>query len=435
MIQESRRPSPSVLLIHFHSTQNAGDAFLLQAALSLLKEAFPEATFLLAANHPAEPKLKDLLVQVVPSTSALLFSMSRARPATAATFIRLAHAGLITRLAAHLTRNNSGPWLAPRRWAPLLHAYRRADLVVSVPGTIFFTMGRIGLPFLASALAVEIAHRMGKPFYVMPQSLGPVRRRWERRLLRSMYSRARLVMARDPISFQLARKVGLPPERLIQAADPALTCPLSMAPHATQMGSSPRALLGVNAIPRMVKSLPGRTMERYYSILALVLDEMIRTHGMRIVFLPQVTGPAAWEDDRVANRLVASRMRAPREHLTLIEEDLSLPNLLERYNQLDLFVASRLHAGLFAIRQGVPTVFIAYHPKSRGVLEMLDLAEWVVGLDELEADALAEQLLALSSQAARLRPLLAERIKRLKEHALHPGRLIAEDYERFRTPS
>ena len=62
----------SILILHFHSSQNAGDAAQLEAAITDLHKSFPDSKILISANYPQERFFQSLSVDVSPSISSLI---------------------------------------------------------------------------------------------------------------------------------------------------------------------------------------------------------------------------------------------------------------------------------------------------------------------------------------------------------------------------
>ena len=156
-----------ILIINVHSCHNAGDAALLQAAIDQLQDSFPGVCLTVAANDLPSVASSELDVDLIRSFMSLFgptgTELQRWRVGKMMRVIFLSLiAGIWYRLSGRVL-----PRL-PEDVRVLVDAYGRADLVVSCPGNIFFTLGRIGLPFLVSAYTVAYALLLAKPLYVMP---------------------------------------------------------------------------------------------------------------------------------------------------------------------------------------------------------------------------------------------------------------------------
>jgi len=186
--------------------------------------------------------------------------------------------------------------------------------------------------------------------------------------------------------------------------------------------------MGVTVIPRIVKFLPQATLDRYYQTLAGALSQIVLNHGMDLYFFPQVTGPQSHEDDRQAFQEVISLLTCPAEHIKVFDQMVNHQMLKELYQKMDLFLASRLHSALFAMTYAIPTLVIAYLSKAQGVMEMLNLDEWVLDIDQLEQRSLTIKLEALWQQRWQISSFIRQNVLDAMDRSPDPGFEIATDF-------
>ncbi|HNZ01963.1 MAG TPA: polysaccharide pyruvyl transferase family protein [Anaerolineaceae bacterium] len=378
---------PRILLVNVHSTQNAGDLALLECALSQLRQSSPSSHFIICANWIDEAYYKKNQLEVIPSPFWIA-GAGEGKPIWLQ-ILRLL-SGLLTAWWAfcHL------PLPRWSRWKPFVEAYRQADFVVGVAGNQFYSTGRYGWPFPLHALSVYMAHLFRKPFYTMPQSLGPLRRWWERLLMKWLYGRGKKIYLRDQVSIELAKSIGIPPKLLIYAPDPAFAFDEEEEKIACELlekyGWKPGQLsIGATVLAFMGRTINSCHMHQYYRVIAGVLEKMISNLGVDVYLFIQVSGPTSMENDRNGAQKVLELMPGRLRHRTvLVDEQLSPALLKACYGKMNLFLATRLHSGIFSLGMHVPTVFVGYLTKTRGVLTSLDLADWCVPIDGLTEDDL-----------------------------------------------
>ncbi|HEY1015464.1 MAG TPA: glycosyltransferase, partial [Herpetosiphonaceae bacterium] len=122
--------------------------------------------------------------------------------------------------------------------------------------------------------------------------------------------------------------------------------------------------------------------------LAAALRRCVAELGAQVVLVSQCCGPAAPQDDRIAaRRVLAASGLSPADAL-ILDAELDAGQLKSVYRQLDLLVATRLHAAIFALGAGVPTALISYLPKGRGVMELLGLEAWCLDIGAAGGPAL-----------------------------------------------
>jgi len=419
-----------ILVINSHSSQNAGDAALLEMALASLRPVFPGSQIVLAMNEPEIGRNMDD-VRVVRSFT------SHFRPCQADRQARWQIGviiwGMVMSLVAavwyRICKRSPG-WL-PGTWRELLSAYMDADLVISCPGNIFVTMGRFGMPFITSAFATAYGLMLGKPLYVMPQSIGPLERRWERRVVRHLYSRARLVFIREPVSLRLANEIGLANTTVRLVPDLAFAFPgvsLEKTEVSRELGChSERPMVGVTVINRLIRHVSADDWDRYEKSMVYALSSFINKYDGMAVFFPQVIGPTEKEDDRVAARRIIAQMANP-ERAILVDKPVSPGKLKTMYGLMDIFVATRMHSAIFSTSMGVPTLLIEYLHKMRGLAEMLRQEEWVLELSQVNETDLWKMLDSLWQRRPDVRHHLECFVPSLVEQVNLVGETIARDF-------
>ena len=432
MPSNAKDGSPVVLIINFHSTRNAGDLALLLSNRQLLLEAFGHPRIIVSANWPDEDAYAEYGFEVVPSPWAL----SGVRPENP-----------LPKQVANLIGSYTALWWhryhrAPLKdqsdlpWKRLYAAYAAADLVVGVSGNQFYSSGKFGWPLPATYASVSLAHAYHKPLYILPQSIGPLRRQWERRLLAKGYGRARRVYLRDRISIRLAAELGLAAEKVSYAPDPAFDfapADLTEAQRLLQAYGADltKPKLGLTVIAPMGRSLVTAEVRNYYTVLEQTLTHFLQNFSAQLVLFNQVSGPTPNENDGEAAAALCSRLKAKGLDAIHINQAVKPALLKASYGSMQTFLASRLHSGVFALGMNVPTVFIGYLSKTRGMLEALELETNVIDLKDLTEQNLWEKLSYTWTNAVQEREALERKMPAIKAASHAPAQAIREDYFRY----
>lgn len=427
--------SVRILLVNLHSAYNAGDDALMQEAMRQLGEQFPGAEFTLAMNDPAS--CPDPLHAVGSFTSWVKpISSDQARSQWRWTSFPGLFAQSLLALAGHrLTGRAWTPWLPKGRRA-LLQAYFQADLVISAAGNFLYSSGRLGLPFLLALYAMYYAHLAGKPFYTLPQTLGPIRRARERILAASVLSRARIVLIRDPISAEVCEAWKVPGLRWRMTPDLAFARsaePDTKAARAllTAHGAAPaedRPLLGVTVIQWGAQNRTFQQQSAYEEAVETAIRAFLAEHPGQAVLFSQVCGPTTAEDDRVAAMRLHGRLRDLGERVVLIRQGVPAAVLKAAYGQMDLFLGTRLHSNIFALTERVPVVAIGYQYKTRGIMRLLGLERWTMDIDQTRGPELAALLRRAWLEREATVAHLTGVLQPIRQQALQAGTLIAGDY-------
>lgn len=415
-----------ILIVNVHSSKNAGDLALLQTVIDLLRQFFQDVEFLVSCNFPDEQAVVNISDQVVASPWNLAGGGTQRKTRYLVLNLLLAWFAAISG-TWHLNKN---PW---RSWKPLFDAYQESDFVVAVSGNQFFSSGRFGWPLLAVAMSVKLAEVFKIPVYIMPQSIGPLRSWWERWLLRCSYSSARKIYIRDLQSLRLAHAVRLPVDRVQFVPDPAFTLRPASADEAQTIlkkyGYQPGLpSIGVTVIASMPSYLNPAKIENYYDSVAQALSDLANNYGVHVFFFYQVIGPSPHEDDRIATDTVMARMSTDAGNIHLVKETLSPAQLKACYGCMDVFMASRLHSGIFSLGMGIPTVFVGYLTKTRGVLEALGLQQNLLELNDLSAEILSAQLDRLWSEKGQQKEALSVKMDGIIEQLQRATFNIYKDF-------
>lgn len=383
-----------VLIINFHSTLNVGDLSLLLATHELIQRLRPSSVISVSANWPDETLYQAYNFQIVPSLRSVIQDDRKSNP--------LIQAGKLLRL---LSWFHSGGKKTPLCFSSkcrnniniLRQAYLDADLIIAAPGNQIYSSGRFGWPYPVTIAAIQLVHWYKKPLIVLPQSIGPLRRHWEKRLLFKAYSPAKLIFFRDAISMRLADSICLDRTKVhfgwdlafrLQPAKPPVSCKLLRSFGVR----SDKFKIGITLIPMMGKSLDQEDVKNYYQSMKQALKKFSQIKNIQLVLFTQVSGPSLVEDDRVPTKLFFQDLKRDGVDAVFIDLELSPEVLKACYGQMDMFVASRLHSGIFAFGMGVPTLFIGYLTKTIGLLESLGMRELGLDISNLSTDILFSKL-------------------------------------------
>jgi len=418
----------NLLVINVHSCRNAGDAALLKTTIEQLKAHLPIKSVVVSID--------DLAVHCgIPFTPVCSLSgwvkpagkweLSRLLLLIPSTFIPILSFRIFGYPVFKFTH---------RSLRSLIEGYLNADLVVSKPGGFLYSSGH-GLALLISVYEMLLAILSGKPLYILPQSIGPLRYRWEHIMLRFLMSKARIMMVREPISWHEAVKCGIPPHRCKLIPDMAFSfCPDPPTQYAREALARKgidlnRPLLGITMInwSGQNSEFSSQDQYRYETAVGAAAKWFVDHIGGQVVLFPQVWGPFESQDDRKPARNLKYRLQDLGNSITVIE-DMLIPEILKAaYGVMDLFIATRLHSAIFAWSQAIPVIAISYQPKTLGVAQMLGMERWVIDIKEITPDALLETLRELWKERERVKAHLQQQMIHVTQQSRLVGILIAQD--------
>jgi colanic acid/amylovoran biosynthesis protein len=447
-----------ILVINIHSSNNAGDHVLNQMGIRLLHENFPEASITLAINDPASyaPYLQahqrrgDIPAGLHMVDSFFTWFLRRPKGS------RLAVLGYAVVMVWHLWLSILTAWrfrggvktnrfaLPASRWASV-QAYLEADMVVSCAGNFLVSRGYYGgITLLMPVFTIFYAWLVGKPVYMMPQSIGPFWRAWERVVIRWLLKHIPVIEVRDLNSAEFVRSLGFPQDEVhllpdiafLYRGDPTVTPNSVLRRYGLQVPHH-RPLLGVTMIHWGAQNLLFGGQAQYEAAIAAAARYFVEEIGGTVLLFPQVWGPALIDDDRIPAKRVKEQLTTfpQAEQVISIDDAFDADSLKAMYSSMDLFIGSRLHSGIFALGEHVPTLCIAYTHKTWGVMRMLGLERWVVDIDSVQPAQVCAMLARLWAERHQVRAHLFQTLPGVRQQALTAGQLISDHYRILRTAS
>jgi len=418
----------SALITSYHSSLNCGDRALLEMNVNHLKEAFGNPQVSVAVNWPEETYFH----------KATDFNIVRS--AWHAIGIRQEYS-----FWHQVTNTALGMQYAikyrrgfrrgiPQEWMEVLGSYEKADVIAAVSSTLFYSTGRYGWPFPVKTWSVDLAHLFDKPFLVMPQSIGPLRWKWERKLLYETYKKAFLILLRDEESLRLAKSIGLPDSLVQFSPDPTFMYepepPAKALSLLNQYGYSPEDIsIGLTLVPWQGRWVDPNLMNNYFDALGGFISEWCSQGNRRVYIFNQVTGPTPLDDDRGAVSLLMQRISANKNRVVHVNELLSPGMLKACYGKMKLVIATRMHSGIFTLGMGVPVLYIGYLQKTRGLMEWLGLNNWVLELNQVTKSSLTDYTNQALRENDDRKSIIAAKLPDIQAQILAAPNLIRQHYE------
>lgn len=263
------------------------------------------------------------------------------------------------------------------RMLTVLRRMRRAALYINGGGSLMqdATSTR-SLNYYLFTLAA--AHRLGCKVMMYGCGIGPVSRPANRKRTARVLNRAvDLITLRDRMSGDELERLGVHHPAVVLAADPTVTLDPAPSAHVDQV----MADLGLDPKGRYLafglRSWKG--FDAAAAELARTAEYAYETYGLTPLFLP-IEHPK----DLAPARAVAKLLRCPH---AVVEERLPIEVTIGILARMDLVLAIRLHALMFAAARGVPVVGVSYDVKIDGFLDYIGETR-CVPLRGVTADAL-----------------------------------------------
>ena len=425
--------SQNIYLINIHSFANAGDAALTLATIQQLERNFPGCDVTLQVDDLEN--YQEAYHAVVSIYRWVRGSHVGGNPKwNKWNLIRLLPSTLIPVFTYRLIRRPCF-WLTPVSLHPALKAYFDADLIVSKPGGFLYSSG-LGVTLIIAIYVMALGIFSGKPVYLYPQSIGPLKYKWECFLIRWLAMKTRIFMVREKISLDQLEKCGVKQEQVRLIPDTAFDFQTGVDAgewfqnHGFRTGNVP--LMGMTVIQWDAQNKDFSDQAKYELMMGALAREFILKYRGKVVIFTQVWGPSESQDDRPAAQRVAKLLADLQECILLLDEPLSPSLLKSLYAHMDLFTGTRMHSNIFALSQGIPVIAIGYYHKTQGIMRMLGLQDWVVEINHIEKNNLLFLLDQLWENRLALKESISIKVQELIQQARQAGNWVAEDFEKTR---
>lgn len=378
----------AILITHFFSTNNKGDAALLSVLVSDLKHTYPKASL---SIQTLDSISKECIFDGVPMINSLAYHSFRG---SGTKTLNPFHALYVSLLAivwvfAKQTLHVNLP--VPSKYHVILKSFESADVIVPVGGGYLRGQGsKLGsiLHTVTLVLPLVIAKLFHKPSLLYSQSFGPFMSKFEEKIVVSILNTCTIgIIAREDISYNLLRTMG------VKNIERSIDCGFAFTKGESTFNLREnfkippnRKLVGVTA----KKYLKGVQHKKYLEELALALDTLITSYDIEVVFIPQVTANDLGADDRRIHKDIYTLMKN-KQSTHLLENNLDHYTLKACYDALDIMIGTRFHSVIFALTSHVPSIAIEYEHKTSGIMRDLNLEEWVVMIEDVTSDNICQQ--------------------------------------------
>lgn len=276
-----------------------------------------------------------------------------------------------------------------------LKKYNDADVIIDFSGDIYGDNTNVQR-FVKHSLDILTARLLGKPVIMFAQSPGPFSTRLRLFLAKFVLNKVSLITTREPMSTALLQKIGIEKVPIITAACPAFFLEsaskekVEVVLSKENIDINKRPLIGVTLCGYNLRS--NRTWDiptsfsdlwSYVLMIKYLLDEL----KGNVLLIPHVYRTNKWTGEQIHGpdwlilRYLFQMVNGDiyGNKLKLVNGIYTTSEMKGLIGQCDLFISGRMHAGIAALSQGIPTVLLAYGHKHFGIARLLGQEEYVYG--------------------------------------------------------
>lgn len=289
----------------------------------------------------------------------------------------------------------------------VISAIRDADLLISGGGSLLqdITSARSAAYYFGLMLIAELCRA---PFMIYAQGIGPITRSVTKLQMRTLLNRARLISVRDEDSANLLLLLGVKKPPIYVTADPSFALEPAEDDEA-------RRILGEAQVPEG-KPLLGVAVrhwsvsESWPDVLARGISDAAAQLGATPVFIPMHQPGDVALSENITKRLTVPSV--------ILRTQLTPSQAKAIVGQMDVMLAMRLHALMFAAAQGTPAVAMTYDPKVTAFANSFSENMPVIDARETTADEITRTIIDAWANREDIRSALYAKLPELRRKAV-----------------
>lgn len=307
-------------------------------------------------------------------------------------------------------------------------ALSKAEVVLEVGGDNYSLHFNRYPPYPVVDIDHYIMARYHLPIVIWGASIGPFDAMPH--VARKMLAHLRRVSAitvRETVTLDYLRKNDVQ-SNVHLVADPAFLMEPSVPEDWEAIASFAAGAIGVNVSPLLAPYVTNGEMSAWVDLCARVVVSVVKEFNSRVLLIPHVTLPEA-SDYRLMAKVVARVYGSgcTRDDVRLLEDKYSAAELAFIIGQLAAFVGARMHATIAALSSGVPTVGLAYSPKSIGVFrDVYGNDDYCIHARDIAPETVTERVRHLLRENAQIRELLLSKLSGLRQRALSAAEIVRQ---------
>lgn len=415
-----------IMIINPCNWYNKGDVTNRLGMIIALKREFKNAEIYLESSTPQEDHkyFSHYNVKVVASIYPIFGSMVHIISRSIIAVLKLALYAFIYKAFKKVPRKSLNDTIYT-----YLQKVISADLVISSAGG-FLHDENILLTFFPQIFLIAISVFIGKTTIIYAQSIGPFRRKILTYIAALVFNRLAIIILREKRSEFWLKSMSLNQPKVYVTADATFSMP---SPKIRNDGIIPwikdknmgKLLVGITVLGRW-KGCNKRSFHNYITVLAEIIDYMIKNFDAKVILLPQSLSRPDINTMKKIYKLINFK-----DKVKLVIKDFTPEELMNIIGKMDLLIGTKLHSIIYALIMNVPVIAISYQPKTEGIMEMADLEEWVIPINSINFKKMREKVNSLLLKRFILKNHISEIVYKFRIKSLLSAKIVKEFWKSF----
>lgn len=414
-----------ILIVNAHSCCNLGDAAILLTMIDSLSKQFPSAQFTVVSDTPEKDFLfyNDIKIVGIKYPWETKKGLSRRLSKAVFSIKFWLHILLMSKINKY-----SGFSFLQKDAAEVIKLIHNSEMIISCGGGYINSLGKL----FARLSLLMCAVYYKKPVVMYSQSVSDLSNKFDKFLVRKTLNSVDLFIARELITFNYLKQLGVHEKRITLHADSAFLLPQTDLTFLKEISLSSLCCSDAVGLTVTRWAFPGANnpeilIDNYQKCIREFASYITNQLGLKLIVFPQVTGPSKYSDDRLFAEEIFGTLE--NKNITLLKHEYEPVQLKSMIAQVSVFVGTRMHSNIFALGANVPTLAIAYQDKTKGIMDMLDLGEWVIPIETISKDELISMFLDLWDSRVFLVNKLIDKLPEIQKSAIEPSIICKKIYD------
>jgi len=319
-----------------------------------------------------------------------------------------------------------------------LNEIDECDVITSISGGDSFSDIYGMTRMLYSSLPQILVVLLGKKLVLLPQTIGPFKRRSSRVIAKFILNHAELIYPRDYRGLNDAQSLmgaSKTTNKIRFCYDVGFVVDPTPPPDLGLVGLSARPrkdspLVGLNISGLLFmggyngKNMFGLKLD-YKTFVYHIIDFFIQGKGASVLLIPHVFGSHGESDTVACENIYEALSTKYGNSIGLARGNYDFAQIKYVIGLCDFFIGARMHACIAAVSQNIPTVPVAYSDKFVGVMQTVGIGRNVVDPRNMSEEEMLSVIDRVFEQRALVRQQLEHKIPQVKEAVLN----LFEDME------
>lgn len=398
-----------IVITNAYTWYNKGDAGILLATIDVLKKVYKDAEFSILSFAPDTDRIKystDKSIKEVESNILNPHPYKHTKIGRILAIGKLFFKMLQMQIGLKLFRKNT---IKKNKSLELLE---NADIIVVCGGGF---LGGKKLDSLMHIYQIYVDTLFKKPVYVMGNSIEPISNKVVKKYTEGVLKRVDYIFAREKITEEYLKKI-LPFNKFCRIPDMAFSLEDKEYEfdYMDKLKKENDIIIGITVrnwnFPNVKDK--NKAKENYLKAVADSMDFIIEKYNSVFVFVPQVI--VEFGDDTETAKEIKKIMKNSNKFV-IRNDDYSPYEIKVMASKCDYFIGTRMHSNIFATSMKIPTTAIAYEKKTNGIMETVNMSDYVVEIDTITKEELINTIEKMINNRKEIIKILNKRIPEIRE--------------------